>query len=118
ALQQEYIVTHGITPETVRKNIREGIEAEVAAHRQANEVVGRQDEEEIVTAEFLSELEAEMHAAAEQLDFERAALLRDRITEIREGKSSGESANRPQTRGRGRRRGRGGRVPRPKSPGK
>ncbi len=40
AVQERYNQTHGITPETIRKNIRTGIEAEAAAHRSANEAVG------------------------------------------------------------------------------
>ena len=44
----------------------------------ANAAVGRDDEKEYVTEEYVSELEAEMLAAAEALEFERAAAIRDR----------------------------------------
>ncbi len=82
-LQKEYNEQHGITPETIRKSIRAGIEAELTAHAQSNAVVGRRDESQYITEEYLAELEADMLAAAEDLEFERAAALRDRITQMR-----------------------------------
>jgi excinuclease ABC subunit B len=114
ALQQEYNLAHGITPETIRKEIRAGIEAEAAAHAQANAAVGRSDEAEYITAEYVSELEAEMFAAAEALEFERAAALRDRIDQVRSsiGKRVDEVPAKTANERRGRRR--GARVPRPK----
>lgn len=81
-LQEEYNRRHNITPETIRKNLHRGIEAEAAAHAKTYELV-RQDADQFVTQEYLNELEAEMLAAAEALEFERAAELRDRITELR-----------------------------------
>jgi len=84
-LQQEYNEQNGITPESIQKNIRRGIESEAEAHRSANAAVGRSDETEAITEEYLGELEAEMLAAAERLEFERAAQLRDRIGELRQG---------------------------------
>jgi excinuclease ABC subunit B len=77
--------------------------------------VGRTDEAQYITEEFLAELEAEMLEAAKALEFERAAVLRDRIERMRDSlgepvasvrESSGQKSGR---RGRGR-----GRVPRPK----
>jgi excinuclease ABC subunit B len=47
------------------------------------ESVGITAESQFVTLEFIRELESEMLAAAEQLDFERAAQLRDRIHELK-----------------------------------
>ncbi len=83
ALQEDYNSKHGITPETVKKNIRRGIESEAAAHRAANAAVGRDDESVYVTEEYIQELEAEMLAAAENLEFERAGIIRDRIIEVK-----------------------------------
>ncbi|MCL2348927.1 MAG: excinuclease ABC subunit UvrB [Planctomycetaceae bacterium] len=83
AIQEAYNKEHGITPETIRKNIRRGIEAEAAAHAQANAAVGKKGDEEVITMEYLNELEREMLDAAEHLEFERAAVLRDRIDEMR-----------------------------------
>jgi excinuclease ABC subunit B len=82
-LQREYNEAHGITPETIRKSIRAGIESEVAAHAQSYAVVGRAEETQYITEEYLAELEAEMLAAADQLEFEQAAALRDRIAQMR-----------------------------------
>jgi excinuclease ABC subunit B len=78
-LQQAYNEKHGITPETVRKAIHRGIEATAAAHAQANAAVGRTEETKYITEEYIAELEAEMLVAAENLEFERAAAIRDRI---------------------------------------
>src|SRR4029079_7591782 len=83
ALQFEYNRENNITPETIKKGIRSGIEAEANAHAQANAAVGRADETQYITEEYLSELEAEMLAAADALEFERAAGLRDRIERMR-----------------------------------
>jgi len=113
-LQEEYNRQHGITPETIRKSIRAGIEAEAAAHAQANAAVGMRDEQQYITAEYLQELEAEMLAAAEALEFERAAAVRDRILQLRDQIGKPLHAVRPPRTG-GKRRGKGGtRVPRPK----
>jgi excinuclease ABC subunit B len=119
AIQQQYNEEHGITPETVKKAIKEGIEAEAAAHRKANEAVGRTDDEEIITREYVAELEKEMLAAAEALEFEKAAALRDRITKMQD--SIGQplrivDSGKEDGKGKGKRRGRkgGSKVPRPK----
>jgi excinuclease ABC subunit B len=81
-LQRAYNVEHNITPETIKKEVRDGIEREINASRTAREAV-HESEAEYVTAEQLRELEEEMLAAAEELNFERAAELRDRIESIK-----------------------------------
>ena len=83
-IQRQYNTAHGITPETIRKSIRAGIEAEASAHAQSNAAVGRSEDAQYITEEYLSELEAEMLAAAEELEFERAAAIRDRIAQMHE----------------------------------
>jgi len=117
ALQEEYNRAHHITPETIRKGIRMGIEAEAAAHMRSNAAVGRGDEAQYITEEFLAELEAEMLAAAQALEFERAAALRDRILQMRNqmGKRIDEAQLQHATRAeRGKRRGPKGRARAPK----
>jgi excinuclease ABC subunit B len=114
-VQKEYNRANRITPETIKKAIRAGIEAVAAAHAQANAAVGRNDETEYITEEYIQELEAEMLAAADQLEFERAGAIRDRIVQLRD--SMGEKlseAPREKPTGRGRQRGKGRRLPRPK----
>jgi excinuclease ABC subunit B len=71
-------VEHGITPRTIEKEIHRGIEDVLRARKVASDAVrmtGRQFDH----AETIAGLEKEMHAAAEKLDFERAAALRDEI---------------------------------------
>ena len=83
-LQEVYNKKHKITPTTVKKAILRGIESEASAHIQANAAVGRTDETQYITEEYISELETEMHAAADEMEFERAAKIRDRIDQMRE----------------------------------
>ena len=118
-LQEAYNRQYGITPETICKAIHRGIEAEAAAHAQANAAVGRTEETQYITEEYLAELEGEMLAAAEALQFERAAAIRDRIEQMRESVGQPVDAVKEQSaassrRGKRRKKQSGGRVPRPK----
>jgi excinuclease ABC subunit B len=123
-LQEEYNIEHGITPETIKKAIHAGIESEAAAHAESNAKIGRTDEAQYITEEYLAELEAEMYAAADAMEFERAATLRDRIERMRDAVGKPVDAVRDtESRGRKGRRGKKktgdpaewkGRVPRPK----
>ena len=70
--QLEYNAEHGITPETIVKAIRRGIEDILRARKTAAETV-RMSEKEFNRNEAVVEVEKEMYAAAEKLDFERAA---------------------------------------------
>jgi excinuclease ABC subunit B len=81
-LQLDYNAEHGITPETVRTAIGAGIEEEIAAHKLAQEAAGK-TAEDYVTQEYLEELQGEMLAAAANLEFERAAQIRDRIAKLK-----------------------------------
>jgi excinuclease ABC subunit B len=97
-LQLEFNREHGITPTTVVSAIKNSIEEEVAAHKMAQEVAG-QNAQDYVTAEYLEELQAEMLAAAQALDFERAAELRDQLQKLK-----GEPVASPQKKPKRRRR--------------
>ncbi|OWK40477.1 excinuclease ABC subunit UvrB [Fimbriiglobus ruber] len=99
-IQLAYNVEHGITPRTVTSAIKNTIEEEVEAHKLAQEAAGVA-ESDYVTAEYLEELQKEMLEAAQNLEFERAALLRDKIAQLK-----GEKVAAPQTKkSRGGRRG-------------
>jgi len=121
-LQLAYNAEHGITPETIRKAITRGIEEEIDARQVEQAAAGIGDEQQYVTMEFVQELEAEMLAAAEDLQFERAAELRDRILQLKQQLGQPLTADEKVAEGqvksqtkkkRGRRRGGGKRVPKP-----
>jgi len=82
-IQVGYNTEHDIQPETIRKAIRDGIEAQVSASRATYSTVG-ESETQYVTQETIRELEEEMHAAADRLDFEAAADFRDRIVALQQ----------------------------------
>ncbi len=84
AIQQQYNDKHGITPETIRKTIRAGIETEAAKHRKTAAAAKDESEAVYITIEYVDALEQEMLFAAEALEFERAASLRDRVLQLRE----------------------------------
>lgn len=78
AIQQAYNEEHGITPRTVRSAIRELMEVTRAADDKADKTLG--DEERQMAIERLEEM---MLAAANNLDFEKAAKLRDQMLELK-----------------------------------
>ncbi len=82
AIQLAYNKEHGIEPETVKKAIRSGIESEVKARRTVEEAI-RSNEESMDQTEIVKLLEEEMLEAAKNLEFERAAQLRDKLNEMR-----------------------------------
>jgi len=81
AMQLAYNEEHGITPETVQKEIRSSLERMVSAYKTAAQAI-ELSEQEMDRTELVAMLEAEMLQAAEALEFERAARLRDRIKEL------------------------------------
>lgn len=82
-IQSEFNEAHGIIPTSVHKEIHDSLEVTKVAEDQASYVV--EDEVMDVEAELMN-LEAEMLAAAENLEFEKAAALRDRIKELKGNK--------------------------------
>jgi excinuclease ABC subunit B len=84
AKQEAYNAEHGITPETIRKVVTASIHQAAEHRKRARDIVKRAPNAEVVTADYLKTLEEEMLAAAEGLEFERAAALRDKILRMRE----------------------------------
>jgi excinuclease ABC subunit B len=79
-IQVQHNLEHGITPQTVEKQIRAGIAGETQAWKRRVETPTiAEDPGSYVVADRLDQLEAEMKDAAARLDFERAAVLRDII---------------------------------------
>ena len=89
AIQQAYNTAHGITPQTIKKSVRDLIEI---GRREA----GRSPEKKLSDAlrekrclspaekeKLIDDLTAEMREAAKKLEFERAAALRDRIKSLK-----------------------------------
>jgi excinuclease ABC subunit B len=99
ALQLRYNAEHGITPQTVQSAINMGIEDEIAAHKLAAQAAG-QKADDYVTQEYLEELHGEMLAAAANLQFERAAELRDRIAQLKGQPTAGPQPQGKRPRGR------------------
>jgi excinuclease ABC subunit B len=79
--QLKYNAEHGITPQTVQKAIRQGIESEINARKIAASAI-HADEEQLDQTEIIKLLEEEMLQAAKNLEFERAAQLRDKLKEM------------------------------------
>jgi len=81
-IQEAYNKEHGITPRTIEKAIRHGIDAELKARRTAREMI-QASEESYDVNETLRQLEEEMLEAATNLEFEKAAEIRDRIKDLK-----------------------------------
>ena len=108
--QMEYNEKHGITPQTVRRAVQESLHTILRGREIAASVIQEAGGDFNVT-ELLRELEEEMQEASANLEFERAALLRDQIMEVKGGTgiSKIEPKRRPvkySRRGTGRRRSR------------
>jgi len=82
-IQKQYNDEHGITPESIKKSIRKGIEDELSARQTAREAFHADgSKEDFDIEERIEVLENEMLDAADSLEFERAAMLRDEITAL------------------------------------
>jgi excinuclease ABC subunit B len=80
-IQESYNREHGITPQGIKKAIRditERIKATSKEEPYASRPVTKED-----TIRLIKKLELEMKKAAKNLDFEQAALIRDRIADMR-----------------------------------
>jgi excinuclease ABC subunit B len=109
AKQMEYNEAHGVTPQTVRRAVQESLHTILRGREIASAVINETGGDFNLT-ELLRELEDEMQRASANLEFERAALLRDQIMEVKSGTGLTriEPKRRPikYTRNNGRRRSR------------
>jgi excinuclease ABC subunit B len=84
AKQMDYNETHDITPQTVRRAVQESLHT-ILRGREIESSVIRETGGDFNLSELLRELEQEMQEASANLEFERAALLRDQIMEVKSG---------------------------------
>jgi len=123
SLQMAFNEKHGITPKTIIKPIGTDIGQTIRSRKEATDAVARNDKTVYITEELIEELQTEMLKAAEDLEFERAGILRDRIGELKNamGEPLDSVESKSSSRGKkGKRRGRkaskrrGSKVPRPR----
>ncbi len=81
SLQNDFNVKNGITPQSIRKEIKEGIEKWKAAEEFVSEVVG-ENSKEYATKTYLAYLKGRMETASHALEFDKAARYRDEIRKI------------------------------------
>ena len=80
-IQEEYNKANNITPYTVKKEIKAGIQADLKNRAEAT-AKATAENTTYITEEYVNELRTEMLQAAEDLEFERAGALRDRIGQL------------------------------------
>lgn len=81
-IQQQYNIDHNITPHSVQKEISAGLRAIIPEKEEVARLdLKRIPQEELPT--LIKELQSQMQLAAANLDFEKAAMLRDQIAEIK-----------------------------------
>ena len=88
-IQQQYNIDHNITPHSVKKEISAGLRAIIPE----KEEVARLDLKRVPKEELpslIKELQSQMQLAAANLDFEKAAMLRDQIEEIKNSSQNGK----------------------------
>jgi excinuclease ABC subunit B len=80
--QEAYNLEHGITPQTIVKSIQEGLALKKESEEAESRVI-RETGEDYDAHELIREIGKEMVEAADALEFERAAILRDQLFELR-----------------------------------
>jgi excinuclease ABC subunit B len=78
AIQEEYNKEHGITPQTITKEIRDLITNEDETDKKASKAYNKKE-----STRLIKQIEEEMQEAAKRLDFERATELRDILFELK-----------------------------------
>jgi excinuclease ABC subunit B len=95
-IQITYNQEHGIVPASIVKEVRDltdRVRRQAAPEEEAVPGLGRLPKDELTR--MIRELKKQMKAAADQLEFEKAALLRDRIFELRQVLQDKEAADLP-----------------------
>ena len=83
-IQRVYNLEHGITPQSIQKTIHDITErVRAVAETRATYAVDSADMPRDDIMRLIKDLESQMKTAAKSLEFEKAALLRDQITDLR-----------------------------------
>ncbi|MEO6054228.1 MAG: UvrB/UvrC motif-containing protein, partial [Chthoniobacterales bacterium] len=90
--QIEYNTKHGITPTSVKRAVQESLHV-ILKGKQLEQSLVREDAANFDVNELIRELEREMSVAAGNLEYERAALLRDQLRELKEGNGTATPAD-------------------------
>jgi excinuclease ABC subunit B len=88
ARQIAYNEEHGITPQSVKRAVQQSLHTYEKGRQHADKLnasLVAEDENTYDKLRVLSELEEEMRIAASKLEFERAALIRDQIAQLKSG---------------------------------
>ena len=80
-IQEEYNKEHGIIPKTIQKSIRDSIKASIIEEAEAKYNISKEESIE----EVINKLTDEMLKYASNMEFEKAAELRDKIKELEKG---------------------------------
>ena len=78
SIQEKYNKEHGITPKTIKKDIRDAIKATIVEDVSSKYEIGKDETVE----DIIKKLTDEMLKHAAQMEFEKAAELRDKIKEL------------------------------------
>ena len=89
---------NGITPQSVRRAVQESLHVTLGG-QEVNKGVLKEGGEDLDVVEVIGELQVEMNEAAARLEFEKAALLRDQINELKS--QAGDVLPAGSSRGRG-----------------
>src|SRR5690606_12674175 len=81
--QQEYNERHGITPQSVVRGVQESLHQTLRAREVEENIVKVTEGGDLDVVDLIRELEEELRGAAAALEYERAALLRDQIRELK-----------------------------------
>ena len=82
-VQLEHNTKHGITPKTIRRAVQESLNSLSKARELEENVLREGGGGDFIVTDVIRELEGEMAEAATKLEFERAALIRDQIRELK-----------------------------------
>ena len=85
-IQEAYNTEHGIVPKTIVKDVREILEISKTAEEETGKGRKKRKLSDQERAAEIAKLEKEMKEASKMLEFEYAAVLRDRIIELKGGK--------------------------------